>query len=122
MASLWVGMVVCVPTYTLAGGLVSEGMNWWQAVLTILIGNVIVLVPMILNGHPGTKYGVPFPVLARASFGIQGAHTPSLLRGLLACGCLNSLVLVVLLLLPCSCSANLLLLAHGWPAGLQFML
>ncbi len=86
MASLWIGMVVCVPTYTLAASLVQQGMNWWQAVLTILIGNVIVLVPMILNGHPGTKYGVPFPVLARASFGIQGAHIPSLLRALVACG------------------------------------
>lgn len=86
MASLWIGMVVCVPTYTLAGGLIKEGMNWWQAVLTILLGNVIVLVPMVLNGHAGTKYGVPFPVLARASFGIRGAHIPSLLRALVACG------------------------------------
>ncbi len=86
MAALWVGMVVCVPTYTLAGGLVSEGMNWWQAVLTIMLGNVIVLIPMVLNGHAGTKYGVPFPVLARASFGIQGAHIPSILRALVACG------------------------------------
>ena len=86
MASLWVGMVVCVPTYMLAGGLIAEGMSWAQAVLTIMLGNVIVLVPMILNGHPGTKYGVPFPVLARASFGINGAHIPSLLRALVACG------------------------------------
>jgi NCS1 family nucleobase:cation symporter-1 len=86
MASLWIGMVVCVPTYTLAGGLVKEGMNWWQAVLTIMLGNLIVLVPMVLNGHAGTKYGVPFPVLARASFGIQGAHIPSMLRALVACG------------------------------------
>ena len=86
MASLWVGMVVCVPTYTLAAGLIQQGMNWWQAVGTIMLGNCIVLVPMILNGHPGTKYGVPFPVLARASFGIQGAHIPSLMRALVACG------------------------------------
>lgn len=86
MASLWVGMVVCVPTYMLAGGLIDQGMSWWQAVLTVMLGNVIVLAPMILNGHPGTKYGVPFPVLARASFGIHGAHVPSLLRALVACG------------------------------------
>lgn len=86
MASLWVGMVVCVPTYTLAASLIKEGMSWWQAVMTIMLGNVIVLVPMILNGHAGTKYGVPFPVLARASFGIKGAHVPSLLRALVACG------------------------------------
>ena len=86
MASLWVGMVVCVPTYMLAGSLIDQGMNWWQAVMTIMVGNVVVLVPMILNGHAGTKYGVPFPVLARASFGIHGAHVPSLLRALVACG------------------------------------
>jgi NCS1 family nucleobase:cation symporter-1 len=86
MASLWVGMVVCVPTYMLAGGLIDQGMNWAQAVLTVMLGNVVVLGPMILNGHPGTKYGVPFPVLARASFGINGAHVPSLMRALVACG------------------------------------
>ena len=86
MASLWIGMVVCVPTYVLAGSLIDQGMNWWQAVVTIMVGNLIVLVPMILNGHAGTKYGVPFPVLARASFGIHGAHIPSLLRALVACG------------------------------------
>jgi len=86
MASLWVGMVVCVPTYMLAGGLIELGMNWWQAVLAVCLGNVIVLVPMILNGHPGTRYGIPFPVLARASFGTRGANVPAMLRGLVACG------------------------------------
>ena len=86
MASLWIGMVVCVPTYMLAGGLIGLGMNWWQAVLTVMLGNLIVLIPMVLNGHAGTKYGVPFPVLSRASFGIAGAHVPSVLRGLVACG------------------------------------
>ncbi len=86
MAALWVGMVVCVPSYMLAAGLIEQGMSWSEAVLTILLGNVIVLVPMVLNGHPGTKYGIPFPVMARASFGIRGAHIPSLLRALVACG------------------------------------
>lgn len=86
MASLWIGMVVCVPTYMLAAGLIDQGMNWQQAVVTVLVGNIIVLVPMILNGHPGAKYGIPFPVLARASFGIYGAHIPSILRALVACG------------------------------------
>jgi NCS1 family nucleobase:cation symporter-1 len=86
MASLWVGMVVCVPTYMLAAGLIEQGMSWSQAVMTVMLGNLIVLVPMILNGHPGTKYGVPFPVISRASFGIHGAHIPSLLRALVACG------------------------------------
>lgn len=86
MASLWVGMVVCVPAYMLAAGLIEQGMSWKQAVATVMLGNVIVLVPMVLNGHPGTKYGVPFPVLARASFGIKGAHIPSVARALVACG------------------------------------
>ena len=86
MAALWIGMVVCVPTYLLAGGLVDLGMNWWQAVLTIGLGNLVVLVPMILTGHAGAKYGIPFPVLARASFGVLGANLPAILRGLVACG------------------------------------
>jgi NCS1 family nucleobase:cation symporter-1 len=86
MAALWIGMVVCVPTYMLAGGLVDLGMSWWQAVGTVCLGNLVVLVPMVLNGHPGTKYGIPFPVLARASFGVVGANLPALLRGLVACG------------------------------------
>lgn len=86
LAALWIGMVVCVPTYMLAGGLIELGMSWWQAILTVGLGNLIVLVPMILNAHPGTRYGIPFPVLARASFGIKGAHVPSVLRGLVACG------------------------------------
>jgi NCS1 family nucleobase:cation symporter-1 len=86
MASLWIGMVVCVPTYMLAAGLINQGMSWSQAVFTVMLGNLIVLVPMILNGHPGTRYGVPFPVMARAAFGIRGAHVPSLLRALVGCG------------------------------------
>ncbi|MEN2978175.1 NCS1 family nucleobase:cation symporter-1 [Tistrella bauzanensis] len=86
IAALWVGMVVCVPTYMIAAGLVSEGMNWWQAVLTVLAGNVVVLVPMLLIGHAGAKHGIPFPVLLRASFGTRGARLPALMRGLVACG------------------------------------
>ncbi|HHN78666.1 MAG TPA: nitrate reductase, partial [Phycisphaerales bacterium] len=86
IAALWIGMAVCIPTYMLAAGLIGQGMNWWQAVLTVMLGNVIVLIPMILNGHGGTKYGVPFPVLARASFGTTGAHIPAIARSLVACG------------------------------------
>ena len=86
IAALWIGMAVCIPTYMLAAGMVSQGMNWWQATLTVMAGNMIVLIPMILNGHAGTKLGVPFPVLARASFGIRGAHVPSIARSLVACG------------------------------------
>jgi NCS1 family nucleobase:cation symporter-1 len=86
IASLWIGLAVCIPTYMLAAGLVEGGMSWWQAMLTILLGNLIVLVPMILIAHPGTRYGIPFPVLARASFGTSGAHVPAILRGLVACG------------------------------------
>jgi NCS1 family nucleobase:cation symporter-1 len=85
-AALWISMAHCIPTYMLAGGLVANGMNWWQALLTIGLGNVIVLVPILLNAHPGTKYGVPFPVLARASFGTVGANVPAVLRAIVACG------------------------------------
>lgn len=85
-AALWVAMVVCVPTYMLAAGLVSEGMAWWQAIITVLLGNIIVLVPMILIGHAGAKHGVPFPVLLRSAFGTKGARIPAVARGLVACG------------------------------------
>ncbi len=85
-ASLWVAMSVCIPTYMLASGLIAGGMSWWQAIGTILLGNLIVLVPMLLNAHAGTKYGIPFPVLVRASFGVRGANVPAVLRALVACG------------------------------------
>ncbi|MGH9374301.1 MAG: NCS1 family nucleobase:cation symporter-1 [Vicinamibacterales bacterium] len=86
IAALWIGMSVVITTYTLASGIMQQGMNWWQAMLTILLGNTIVLVPMILNAHAGTKYGVSFPVLCRASFGVKGANVPAILRALVACG------------------------------------
>jgi len=86
IAALWIGMSVVITTYTLASGLMAQGMTWWQAMLTILLGNVIVLVPMILNAHAGTKYGVSFPVLCRASFGVRGANVPAMLRAIVACG------------------------------------
>lgn len=85
-AALWVSMAACVPTYMLASSLIEQGMNWWQAVLTIFLANVIVLIPMVLNAHAGTKYGIPFPVYCRASFGVFGANIPALLRALVACG------------------------------------
>ena len=86
LAALWVGMAVCVPTYMVAGSLIKNGMNWWQAMLAICLGNMIVLIPMMLNGHVGTKYGIPFPVFARSSYGVFGAHIPSIARSLVACG------------------------------------
>src|SRR5206468_2957287 len=86
MAALWVSMSACIPTYMLASSLIDGGMNWWQAVLTIFLGNLVVLLPMILNAHAGTRYGIPFPVYCRASFGILGANVPALLRALVACG------------------------------------
>ena len=85
-AALWIAMAHCLPTSLLAGGLIALGMNWWQALLTIALGNVIVLVPILLNAHPGTKYGIPFPVLARSSFGTIGANVPAILRAIVACG------------------------------------
>ncbi len=86
IAALWVGMAVCIPTYMLASGLIASGMNWWQAIITIFLGNLIVLIPMVLNAHAGTKYGIPFPVFARASFGLQGTHIPGMLRAIVGCG------------------------------------
>jgi NCS1 family nucleobase:cation symporter-1 len=86
IAALWFGMSVVITTYTLAGGFIAAGMTWWQAMITILLGNCIVLIPMVLNAHAGTKYGVSFPVLARASFGTIGANIPAILRAIVACG------------------------------------
>jgi NCS1 family nucleobase:cation symporter-1 len=85
-AALWISMAHCIPTYMMASGLISEGMNWWQALFTILLGNVIVLAPILLNSHPGTKYGIPFPVFARASYGTIGSNLPALMRAIVACG------------------------------------
>ncbi len=85
-AALWISMAHCIPTYMMAGGLIAVGMNWSQALLTIALGNLIVLAPILLNAHPGTKYGIPFPVLARASFGTAGANVAAILRAIVACG------------------------------------
>jgi nucleobase:cation symporter-1, NCS1 family len=85
-AALWISMSACIPTYMLASSLIGGGMNWSQAIVTIFLGNLVVVVPMILNAHAGTKYGIPFPVFCRASFGTVGANVPALLRALVACG------------------------------------
>jgi NCS1 family nucleobase:cation symporter-1 len=85
-AALWISMAHCIPTYMLSSGLISAGMNWWQALITILLGNVIVLIPILLNSHPGTKYGIPFPVFARAAYGTYGSNLPALMRAIVACG------------------------------------
>ncbi len=86
MAALWISMSACVPTYMAGSSLIDGGMNWWQATFTILLANTIVLVPMVLNAHAGTKYGIPFPVLCRASFGTLGSNIPALMRAVVACG------------------------------------
>jgi NCS1 family nucleobase:cation symporter-1 len=85
-AALWVSMAHCIPTYMLASGLMASGMSWRQALFTILLGNTIVLVPILLNSHPGTKYGIPFPVFARAAYGTLGSNLPAIMRALVACG------------------------------------
>ena len=85
-AALWISMAHCIPTYMLSSGLISQGMNWWQALITILLGNVIVLIPILLNSHPGTKYGIPFPVFARGAYGTLGSNVPALMRAIVACG------------------------------------
>ncbi len=86
ITALWVSMCACIPTYMLASGLIENGMNWWQAILTIFLANVIVLVPMVLNAHVGVKYGIPFPVYCRAAFGVNGANVPAMVRALVGCG------------------------------------
>ncbi len=86
IAALWVSMSACITTYTLASSMIAEGANWWQAVLIVFLGNVVVLIPMALNAHAGTKYGIPYPVYCRASFGILGANVPAVMRALVACG------------------------------------
>ena len=86
IASLWIGMAICLPTYTLASGLVDQGWTWQAAVGAVVLGNIVVLVPIALNSYAGTRYGIPFPVLARASFGVLGANIPAILRALVACG------------------------------------
>src|SRR5216110_773616 len=85
-AALWISMSVNIPTYMLASGMTAGGMNWKQALLTVFLGNVLVLIPMLLNAHAGAQYGIPFPVFARASFGVVGANVPAILRALVACG------------------------------------
>jgi len=85
-AALWVSMSACIPTYMLSSGLIASGMNWLEAISTILLGNVIVLAPILLNSHPGTKYGIPFPVFARAAYGTIGSNLPALMRAVVACG------------------------------------
>src|SRR4051812_7592426 len=86
LAALWIGLSIVITTYTLASGLIAAGMTWWQGLLTVSLGNFIVLIPILLNSHPGTKYGIPFPVFARASYGVYGSNLPALLRALVACG------------------------------------
>ncbi|HEX7153682.1 MAG TPA: NCS1 family nucleobase:cation symporter-1 [Thermoanaerobaculia bacterium] len=85
-AALWISMAHCIPTYMMSSGLIGAGMNWWQALVTILLGNTIVLLPILLNSHPGTKYGIPFPIFARAAYGTIGSNIPALMRAVVACG------------------------------------
>ncbi|KAJ0988529.1 hypothetical protein J5N97_006885 [Dioscorea zingiberensis] len=89
MASLWISLVLDVPSYYIAGSLVEQGMAWWQGIIVVISAKILLLFPLILTSHPGTRYGIPFPVLARSSFGIHGAHLPSFLRTLVACGWLG---------------------------------
>jgi NCS1 family nucleobase:cation symporter-1 len=85
-AALWIAMSVNIPTYLLASSMIAGGMSWKQAIFTVFLGNVLVLVPMLLNAHAGAEYGIPFPVFARSAFGVLGANVPAMLRALVACG------------------------------------
>lgn len=86
LAAIWVGMAVCIPTYLLASYMIKTGLNWYEALIIIGLANLIITVPMVLNGHAGVKYGVPFPVIGRAAFGTKGIHIASVTRGIIACG------------------------------------
>ena len=86
LAAIWVGMAVCIPTYLLASYMIKDGFSWVEALAIIALGNILVTIPMVLNGHSGLKYGVPFPVIGRSSFGVNGIHIASVMRGLVACG------------------------------------
>ncbi len=86
LAALWVGMAVCVPTYLMASSMIIDGLSWWESLCIIILGNLIITIPMVLNGHAGVKYGIPFPVVGRAAFGTNGIHIASLVRGIVACG------------------------------------
>ncbi len=86
LAALWVGMAVCIPTYLLASYMIGDGMTWLESLIIIGLANLIITIPMVLNGHAGVKYGIPFPVIGRSSFGINGIHIPALVRALVACG------------------------------------
>ncbi|HVK96598.1 MAG TPA: NCS1 family nucleobase:cation symporter-1, partial [Flavisolibacter sp.] len=86
LAALWVGVAVCIPTYILASYMIKSGLSWSAALIIIALANLFITIPMVLNGHAGVKYGIPFPVFGRAAFGIKGIHLPALLRALVACG------------------------------------
>ena len=86
LAALWVGMAVCIPTYLLASYMIGSGMSWIETLLIIGLANLIITIPMVLNGHAGVKYGIPFPVIGRSSFGTVGIHIPAIIRALVACG------------------------------------
>ena len=86
LAAIWVGMAVCIPTYLLASYMIKTGLNWYEALIIIGLANLIITIPMILNGHAGVKYGIPFPVIGRAAFGTRGIHIASVTRGVIACG------------------------------------
>src|ERR1700733_11306162 len=85
-AALWIAMSVNIPTYLLASAMIAGGMSWKQAIFTVFLGNLLVLIPMLLNAHAGAQYGIPFPVFARSAFGVLGANVPAILRALVACG------------------------------------
>lgn len=86
LAAIWVGMAVCIPTYILASYMIKSGLSWQAALIIIGLANLIITVPMVLNGHAGVKYGIPFPVLGRASFGTRGIHVAAVVRAIVACG------------------------------------
>lgn len=132
IASLWVGMSVCIPSYMLAAGMIQAGLSWEMALLAVLLGNAIVWVPLVVNAHAGTRYGIPFPVYARASFGTRGAHIPAVLRAVVACGWFGiqtwvggmAIDVILRTLWPgwAALGGGWTFMGHGLPAYLAFLL
>ncbi|PSU30541.1 allantoin transporter [Photobacterium lutimaris] len=79
--TLWQGSVHNVPNYVAVGGFFMLGLSTAGIMAAILLSGAVIALAMILNGAPGSKYGIPFSMLLRASYGVKGALFPGVLRG-----------------------------------------
>ncbi|WP_342514415.1 NCS1 family nucleobase:cation symporter [Sporosarcina sp. FSL K6-1522] len=82
--SLWMGNVHNVPAYVTIGGFFALGLSVGQVFWSIVIASIILAGVMVLSGHAGAKYGIPFSMLLRTSYGTKGAMLPGIIRGCIA--------------------------------------